>query len=210
MKYIKIYGERNSGTIYLEWLLKKNLKANIAETYDLGWKHRIAPSPEELNESIKKNVIFLCLVKNPYSWLLSLHMRPYQHDCLKKLSFSDFLKYSYGDYRNPVIMWNLKNNSYREMKNYVTYHMLVRYEDVLAEPANMIDLIANIYKFEKSSMFKNVNNLLSNSKGMLPSKFHKDYYLTEGWKRNLRREHVKQINEFLDMNLMEKLNYEIL
>ncbi len=210
MKYVKIYGERNSGTIYLEWLLKKNLKIDIAETYDLGWKHRIAPSNDELNESIKKNVVFLCLVKNPYSWLLSLHMRPYLHECLKKLGFSDFIKYSYGDYRNPVVMWNQKNNSYWEMRNYVEHYEFFRYEDILAEPANVVNLIAERYDYDKPSMFRNINNQLSNSRGMLPGKFHKDYYLKESWKRNLRSDHVKLINEFIDTDLMKKLNYEIL
>ena len=100
MRFIKIYGEQNSGTIYLEWLLNKNLDTTLLDSYEFGWKHRMAPSEDELTDKIKQEVLFLCLVKNPYSWLISMHKRPYHHESLRKLSFFDFLKYSYGDYRN--------------------------------------------------------------------------------------------------------------
>jgi len=43
IKNIKIFGERNSGTTYLEQLLKKNLQdVNIFSSYykgGTGWKH---------------------------------------------------------------------------------------------------------------------------------------------------------------------------
>jgi hypothetical protein len=209
MRFIKIYGEQNSGTIYLEWLLKKNLDATLLDSYDFGWKHRLAPSPEELTDKMKQEVLFLCLVKNPYSWLISMHKRPYHHDSLKTLSFLDFLKYSYGDYRNPVVLWNTKNASYVKMKEYVRYHEIIKYEDILGDPAGFVNLMADKYEFPKPVLFKNINNLITNSHGIKSQKFHKDYYLNEEWRNNLRYDHVQQINEWLDKSLMEKLNYSI-
>jgi hypothetical protein len=210
MRFIKVYGEQNSGTIYLEWLLKKNLDAVLLDSYDFGWKHRIAPSEEELTQKMKLEVLFLCLVKNPYSWLISMHKRPYHHESLKKLSFLDFLKYSYGDFRNPIIMWNTKNESYFKMKNYVKFHEILKYEDILESPADFINSIADKYSFPKPAIFKNISNLLTNSHGVKSQKFHKEYYLTEEWKKNLRHDHVQQINTWLDKNLMEQLNYSLL
>lgn len=137
MKRVKIYGERNSGTIYLEWLLQNNLDIKMATTPDLGWKHRLAPVEDELTETVKKDIVFLCLVKNPYSWLLSMHKRPYHHEDLRKLSFTDFLRYSYGDYRNPIIMWNLKYQSYVKMQGFVENIQFIKYEDLLVDPKNM-------------------------------------------------------------------------
>lgn len=210
MRFIKIYGEQNSGTIYLEWLLKKNLDATLLDSYDFGWKHRVAPSVQELTEKMKQEVLFLCLVKNPYSWLISMHKRPYHHESLKKLSFLDFLKYSYGDYRNPVVMWNIKNQSYLNMNDFVKFHEIIKYEDILESPSTFINSLADKYGFPKPAIFKNISNLLTNSHGIKSQKFHKEYYLTEEWRKNLRHDHVQHINAWLDKNLMEKLNYSII
>ncbi|MBN2174563.1 MAG: hypothetical protein JW731_10550 [Bacteroidales bacterium] len=210
MKFIKIFGTVNSGTVYLEWLIRKNLDIQILNTYDLGWKHRIAPSKEELTDETIENVIYVCLTKNPYSWILSMHKRPYQHEALKKLGFFDFIKFSYGDYRNPIIMWNQKNNSYVQLADYVKHHILVSYEDVLYDPKKFLDEFADKFHLRKPPFYKNINNLLTNSHGLKQKHFHKDYYLEEKWKSKLNPEHIEYINQFLDKQLMQKLNYSIL
>jgi hypothetical protein len=210
MNLIKIYGERNSGTIFLEWLLKKNLSVNILETHELGWKHRLAPEEAELSEFNRENVIFLCLVKNPYSWLLSMHKRPYNHESLKNLSFLDFVTYSYGDYRNPVIMWNKKNRSYLDMAGFVSHHEMVKYEDILQDSSILLNKITEKYDISRPPFYKSVSNLLTNSHGIKQQKFHKEYYLNELWIKKLRDEHIERINQFIDKDLMEKFNYSIL
>lgn len=210
MKFIKIYGERNSGSIYLEWLVRKNIDAELSDTYDLGWKHRIAPSSDELSDKLKDEVIFLCLVKNPYSWLLSMHKRPYLHESLKSLSFADFVRFSFGDYRNPVTMWNAKNSSYFEMGNYVKSFAIVRYEDLLLDSESTMNQIAEKFELKISGSFKNISRVITNSHGIKKTKFHKEYYVDEIWKKKLRAIHIERINEFLDEKLMQKLNYSII
>ncbi|MCD4682180.1 MAG: hypothetical protein K8R86_02760 [Bacteroidales bacterium] len=210
MKYVKIYGARNSGTIFLEWLIGKNLDVKNLDTYDLGWKHRVAPSEDELTGKMKEDVIFLCLVKNPYSWLLSMHKRPYHHESLRNLSFKDFIKYSYGDYRNPAVMWNTKNGSYFKLKDFVKNLEIIKYEDILKDPNKTLDNLSEKYGLEKPAFYKSINNLLTNKHGIKHQKFHKEYYLHERWRMKLRPEHIEQINKFLDKELMEKLNYTIL
>ena len=206
----KIYGERNSGAIYLEWLLRKNLGLKIIETADLGWKHRLAPSEEELSENLKQEVIFICLVKNPYSWLLSLHKRPFNHESLKSLSFTDFLQYSFGDYRNPIVMWNIKNNSYLHLRNYVKNHTVIRYEDLLTDYKVIINNVSDKFALKRPTFYYNINNLLTHSHGIKSNKFHRDYYLEEKWIKSLRPHHIDFINGFLDASLMKELNYNFL
>lgn len=210
MKFVKIYSERNSGSIYLEWLLRKNLDIVISDTFDLGWKHRLAPSSDELSEKLKEEVIYICLVKNPYSWLLSMHKRPYLHESLKSLSFADFVRFSYGDYRNPITMWNTKNNSYLGMEDYIRNFKLVRYEDLLVDSENEIIAIADKFGLKMSGTFRNINRIITNSHGVKKSRFHKDYYVDEIWKKKLRDIHIERINQFLDEKLMQKLNYSII
>ena len=154
MEKIKIYGERNTGTIYLEWLLIKNLIVEIQEDFQYGWKHRLAPGEDEITDKMKKETLYVCLVKNPYSWLLSMHKRPYNHPSLKELSFSQFIKYSYGDYKNPVVMWNLKNRSYTNLGLYADNHIIIKYEDILIEPKEVMGEISEKFNINKTGIFR--------------------------------------------------------
>ena len=210
MTLVKVYGERNSGTIYLEWLLRNNLEITIDGSPEFGWKHRLAPSEEELSDESKKQVVFVCLVKNPYSWLLSMHKRPYHHESLRELSFSDFLKYSYGDYRNPIVMWNTKIKSYVDLGNYVDNYMFIKYEDTLADFKKTINDFAERFTLRKPELYKNIKNQLSNRNGVISQHFHLDYYLEEKWRKRLRSHHIEHVNRFLDKDLMEKFNYSYL
>ncbi len=210
MNRIKIYGVQNSGSIYLEWLIKHNIDVPMDIDYELGWKHRLAPSQGEVSSIHKQNTVFICIVKNPYSWMISTHKRPHGHLVLKKLKFGDFIRYSYGDYQNPVILWNKKNSSYLELKNYVDSFMLIRYEDLLKNPKGIIEDIADKTESKMPVFFKNMQYSLSRKRGKTSHRFHVEHYLDGKWKNNLRREHVKQINGFLDEKLMKELNYTIL
>jgi len=106
LQKLKILGERNTGTNYLEKLCDRNFKVKLLngaspkiihsitkppfkeyliDTYfyitrvkNLGWKHAIAPHFEEFYCS-PNNVHFITITKNPYSWLLSLHRNPYHY-----------------------------------------------------------------------------------------------------------------------------------
>lgn len=210
MDKIKIYGERNSGTIYLEWLIHKNLVAEIVEGFEFGWKHRLAPVEDELTDLMKNEILYLCLVKNPYSWLLSMHKRPYQHEVLKDLSFSEFIRYSYGDYKNPVALWNIKNRSYVELGNHVRHHMILKYEDLLKEPRTQLDHIAEVFSIEKPGLFINIQKLLTNKHGIRREKFHTEYYIKEAWRKKLHRDQINFINSNIDQDLMRQFDYTLL
>ena len=106
-KRIKLYGERNTGTRYLTRLFEHNLSGDVirgvaprwttwvqalvpgketirdawfARTFadNFGWKHSRVQADRllELGDAVN-NIHFVALVKNPYSWLLSLDRRPY-------------------------------------------------------------------------------------------------------------------------------------
>lgn len=210
-KQVKIYAERNSGSLYLEWLLNKNLKVDRNEGFELGWKRRIAPGADELSEEMRKNMNFICMVKNPYSWLLSLHRRPVKHESLRETSFSDFIRYSFGDYPNPVVIWNKKIRSYVEMESYVEKYLLIFYEKLLETPKAALEAISLNFDIPKSFLwFKNLDKQISNNYGVMSKRFPKGYYLKERWKEELDYHDIQFINEHLDLDLAKSLNYEIL
>ncbi|RME83007.1 MAG: hypothetical protein D6775_09300 [Caldilineae bacterium] len=104
---VKILGERNTGTHYLEKLLRLNLDVRVLpgsaprrlrrhfpgneavlDLYfrltafaNLGWKHALAPAPDALRRSrwARRGLVILTLSKNPYAWLLSLYRHPYHY-----------------------------------------------------------------------------------------------------------------------------------
>jgi hypothetical protein len=116
---IKVYGERNSGTNYLEQLLANNLDVQILKfqpkwhhilllkliRYDfiedlvfflqrkqmLGWKHG-CPRVEEIKQYQASPLVLITITKNPYAYLLSLHRNPYHFKGEKENKFVDFLK----------------------------------------------------------------------------------------------------------------------
>jgi hypothetical protein len=102
---IKILGERNSGTTWVEALLTRNFEIDclpggvhpwvqrwlpdrefVRDGFfratahrNLGWKHAIAPDAKHLARARidPQDLLFVTLTKNPYAWLRSLHHRPY-------------------------------------------------------------------------------------------------------------------------------------
>ncbi|MBI2311685.1 MAG: hypothetical protein HYU77_04185 [Betaproteobacteria bacterium] len=116
---VKIYGERNTGTNYLQRLVALNFDAallpgeapadwlrqfgngersrdryfELTFAQNLGWKHGMAPDPDALaylDCCAAPGIVFLTLTKNPYSWLLSLFNRPY-HAKTRRPGFEEFL-----------------------------------------------------------------------------------------------------------------------
>lgn len=115
---VKILGERNTGSGYLERLLIRNLQIDClpgslprtiqklfpeserardwffraTSNRNLGWKHAFAPNRDELGAAAldPNEILFLTLTKNPYAWLMSLYRRPY-HAKRMYSNFSDFL-----------------------------------------------------------------------------------------------------------------------
>lgn len=103
IEYIKIIGERNSGTNYIEKIINENFHVNLlpgsmprilnktlgyefvrdyyfkkTQHKNLGWKHAMAPTNNFLESvGMKDNVGFIAIAKNPYAWLLSMFRRPY-------------------------------------------------------------------------------------------------------------------------------------
>jgi len=95
---IKIYGERCSGTNYLEILISKNFKVNITQSY--GFKHFFGFDSLENSD----NTLFICIVRHYHSWINSLyrkkwHLSPIQQKSKKNFLYSEHWSY-YDDYRN--------------------------------------------------------------------------------------------------------------
>ena len=241
---IKIYGERNTGTNFLFKLLRLNLKADLLRGvvpwhvripfpqseavrdlyfeltfgWNLGWKHRLAPSPDAVRETrvYSDRLIFVTLTKNPYSWLLSLYRRPHHYQG-KLGTFQQFLSSPWATVRrakavpefpNPVIMWNKKNAAYLGLRA-GTPTATLRYEDLLADPERTLSKVADQFSIERSkSFFENVTASTKERDGGKGFDFYQQYYLHEQWRTELQPAALSIINEDLDFDLMSQFGYE--
>ena len=66
LKKCTIYGERCSGTNYLENIIKMNFNVDI--TWKYGWKHFFGFNDYKDSD----DVLFLCIVRDPFNWIDSL------------------------------------------------------------------------------------------------------------------------------------------
>ena len=79
-----IYGERCSGTNYLERIMGLNFDINI--TWNYGWKHFFGFQDNKLENS--DDTLFICIVRNLPDWINSLYRTPHH------LSFKYCLLYT--------------------------------------------------------------------------------------------------------------------
>jgi hypothetical protein len=245
---IKLYGERNTNTNYLEKLIELNLEAKqligvvpssirrlqenlpgdewLKDVYfkysysqNLGWKHCLVDSAANLMQfkSMRPdNLHYIALVKNPYSWLLSLHRRPYHHGDSAKQSFAEFLaspwktvgrELSPSIVESPIQLWNLKNKAYLNIE--ATEGLVISSESIFFDPEEVINKIVNVFKLEKkSSTFVNYNKSTKDSSKDF--QYYRNYYLLEKWRKEISDDDIAYISRHLDVELMAKLSYDVI
>jgi len=184
---------------------------------NLGWKHSVV-KPSDI---IKKNsatisqLLFVTITKNPYSWLLSLHNKPYHQLFKKKLSFEDFLTSKWvtvgrenmpREISSPVELWNQKNASYISLKQTLPT-LNLKYEDLLADPEAIIALIGESFSLDiKGLEFVNLEQ--STKESGKDFSFYQKYYLEEKWKEKLLKSSIDIINEKLNDDVLEYFGYK--
>ena len=182
---------------------------------NLGWKHA-AP---ELSARRTRDIYFILVSKNPYSWLLSLHKRPYHNWNASALPFSDFLRTPWPlmscDNLNkktimPVELWNEKNKAYLDLSRSVSHSMLCGYEEILEDPAAFIREVSVFINLPIANEIK-LQNKASKSLDETKSYSHyKDYYLNELWREKLSSDDIIFINKYVDPELMKTFGYSLI
>ena len=85
MKKYTIYGERCSGTNYLENIININFDVNI--TWEYGWKHFFGFQDDQLKNS--DDTLFICIVRNLPDWINSFNRDKHHSPLLYKTNMSE-------------------------------------------------------------------------------------------------------------------------
>lgn len=152
IKYFTIYGERCSGTNFLEHAIKENFKIEYVNNF--GPKHFFG-FHEFNNKEFEDETLFICIVRNPISWIDSFYKKPHHIPNENKDNIVNFITkpfYSIYDntgiiieedknmlteppykiYKNIFEMRYIKNNYLiSTLSTKVKNHILIRYEDLL-------------------------------------------------------------------------------
>lgn len=150
IKYFTIYGERCSGTNFLESSIINNFKIDI--TWNYGWKHFFGNYDFSIKKKETDETLFIGIIRDPINWLDSLYKNPHHIPQHNRLSPNEFLlneHYSTIDNyssieehadRNIITKKRYKNIfELRQVKtNYLIYFMpayvknyvFIKYEDL--------------------------------------------------------------------------------
>jgi hypothetical protein len=117
--------------------------------------------------------------------------------------------HSSTDFETPVDLWNRKASSYIKLARQKDAVENLRYEDILTDPAAVIEQIARKYQLPlKTVPPKNVDQPTSKSGRTFAD--YQRYYLEKKWKVKLRPSHVTKINAQLDQDVVDGYGYAIL
>ncbi|MDX2465024.1 MAG: hypothetical protein QNK31_11020 [Porticoccus sp.] len=186
---------------------------------NLGWKHACVKPVDQLRRYSlvrKKQPAFITITKNPYSWLLSLHRRPYHQYYSKQPDFETFLTLPWKtvgrdnmkkNLQNPIELWNVKNRSYRQLLELGA--MNITTEAIFENPEAVINKIAETFSInKKSDEFLNFER--STKEKDKDSNYYRDYYLSEKWREKLSKQALAIINDHVDKKLMSGFGYDVL
>lgn len=174
IKNFTIYGERCSGTNYLEQLMLMNF--DIKLTWKYGHKHFFGFS----NLSNSDDTLFIGIVRNPYKWINSLYREKHHLPSSLFDSFDSFLNnefWSHNDaghelmgdrhiytkkrYKNIFEMRYTKMKFLSEdMPKKVKNYIFIRYEDLLTN----FDVIMNKIKNKGLKVKENIQFPLNTDK----------------------------------------------
>ncbi len=187
-EFVKVFGERNSGTNFLNLTLEANGvsarilnkepdylpagwvngfaeqdRAFFIERYldrldrqefkrNFGWKHARVSVERLSGVQMFPRTFFIFLVRNPFNFVASLHRRAYNLLPSVRPDRKAFIRSpliaNERDHldaiylANPVELWNQKTLSYIDFVRKVGNACLVRYEDLIADPAGFIDWVS--------------------------------------------------------------------
>jgi hypothetical protein len=169
-----IFGERCSGTNWLEYLLVNNFE--LETTWDASFKHWFGYKDHEKNILDHRDIIYFGIVRNPIDYLVSFykrkHNQPTERLCdIKTFLLSEFYsihtnkdstnyyeeiledrKYDGSRYKNIFEMRAEKCKFLLEkMPSLVPNYMFIKYEDLKKEPENILNIILKKFDLVKKN-----------------------------------------------------------
>ena len=255
---IKIFGERNTGTNWLEKIILANydiplihhqgiIDREITQEQKLflkqysqelrvvlrerlidnifasqkarrlfGWKHSTVNYSHLSKINLFEQTGFIFLVKDPYSFLKSLHVRPYHSLVDVPKNLDDFVLTPWmtvnRDYtlepllKSPLELWNLKTFSYLSFMKKYENCLILRYEDLLQDYDLIFRLIKQKFSIQPILKLKIINSTKDRE---LKFADYQKKYLECDPKQGFEKQTIDFIQSSLNQDLIEFLDYKL-
>jgi len=222
--HIQIFGERCSGTNYLEHLLKENF-CSIKFPWEYGWKHGFPPPDIPAAD----NCLFVVIHRHPYDWIRSFHRNPWHSAWeLRNLDFSEFIRREWwcvwdqhafknpddpvygkemmGDrdpdtgkrFANVLKLRSAKLRSWLQLQDRVPHCIHIRYEDLSADPETVLADLASRFNLHRDRAFRNIDG---DKGGSIPYQRRRyDHILTAD---------LDYMRNELDSNIESRVGYDL-
>ena len=206
-----IFGERCSGTNYLEQAIRKNF--NLPITWKYGWKHWFG---NHVDYSDSDNTLFIAIYRNPFDWMNSLYHD--QHHLEEKMKNKDnFIKDPFFTFHNGELEMknsiNWKTNKPFQNVFELRSAKLLYLLEVLPQKAKNVEIISYEYfKDNYHSVLKYLQKKYNLQKKQKRIKTI-DYHLNGGSRSIFFRKkkvfHAKNVKHLLNLETEKKAGYII-
>ena len=134
-----------------------------------------------------------------------MHHEPYysHYRRITELEFINFVQFQIEDYENVITLWNEKNRSYLEMKELLPYALAIRIEDFHSDQFHIFNQVSEKVQF--NGKFIPVHSYVGGRGYTEEKDVSKSLKLP-----HLSKLEIETINHYLDKDLMERLNYNLL
>lgn len=212
MKLVKLFGARRTGTTWSREIFKANFEDVVVCNHELGSKHRAPKNLESIKkwsskksstwqlyvkevEENKRKIYPYVIIKNPYSWYLSLkEFRKSRFDIKEVKGYSHFY----------CRMRELEDKP-EKYDNIYTKPYFIRYEDLLSDTNGRVCDVANTFSIKLKNNNIIIPNKVELSKAFTPAR--KDFYLQKG-NFGLSNGVIKELTCMIDWELMAFYGYK--
>jgi hypothetical protein len=219
LKRYTIYGERCSGTNYLQNIMDLNFDVQV--TWDYGWKHFFGFQDDKLKDS--DDTLFICIVRNPFEWINSFYRTPHHLPLIYKGHLSEEKKKD--EFLNKEF-WSIHNDKKEHMEDRNIYTG-ARYKNIFelrhTKIKWMIEDLPNKVKnyifIKYEDLVNDFNNTLLKIKDKgLHVKQNINFPVNSSAYKNTKQEYVKQKYNYISLDTIldnpglilfyeKKLNY---
>lgn len=190
----------------------RDLKSEAAGPIGV-WKHA---APLYHSDFKQFDVRVLFLVRNPYSWALSLHRRPYHHMGPRRSDMAAFLGVPWMTLGrdqvdrilpSPMDLWSLKLGAYerfaRDAREDGVASAVMKFEDFTGDPVGALTEAVEVVT-GKVVAFAPV---ASTKKDGVQAEERRAHYANELWRGQLTAQVVELINARVDWDLAGRFGY---
>lgn len=186
---IQIFGERHSGTKFLQVTLNNFLEVSIVNKF--GFKHfpilsNILKYKEEADKTL-----FICIVRNPYDWLAAMHRLPHHCAIKDKKDFNGFL----------FSEWISRNDKHEIIKEDSNIYNMRKFKNIFELRESKIQFLKyGLPLFVKNYIFIRYENFLNH--------YYIPYFIKKISTRfNIRQKNIIDSTNFKSLFFMGSQNF---